>query len=232
MPGRLLGLPIHVHLLAPVDSGQLISTELAAAILTSVLLGVLTLPDRTFRFWYAWASRMCIFAVALLLIGHVGAGVAGYAIAHWIHFRPADQPWLNGLAFGLLGQSLFRVQVGGDIDFHRSSAVAAPISLLRIYRHWVLGLVTGATGNAVDGCIRALDDEVVLKLALYIYGRYIDPDPKLGQAQKDLLLKQVVDGGDKLKIPAERMEGRGSLEAFCAEEMAKRELRLREPPGG
>lgn len=196
------------------------SRELAVAVPTAALLGLLAFTGTTYAFWRTWAATRFSYGMSGYVAMNAAAGALGVLLASLLSWEPFPEKWvLQGILFAAVGQGLLRVEPRG----FGLAQVNEARSLLERGVRWILGWVDHGVATAIQNRLGDLDDRKLFNLALYLHGRWIAGDEAIARESKDLLKAGLIDAGGLLGGP-QSAEGRGRLEEFCARQITERQL--------
>jgi hypothetical protein len=195
--------------------------EATVACAGALLLGLLNVEYRRYRFWWHWSARSVFLgSVGVQAVLYALSGLIAYALARWTNWRPSDDAVLNGLAFAALGQALLRVQ----LDAFNLEKVKDPTTLVRRLLTWITDMLDTNSGDHVVTQITDLPDDELIARAFDIFWREIDADPHTSDAVKLEILKNLERGQREIEHETNLPEGRGRLRGFCINAIRRREL--------
>jgi hypothetical protein len=195
--------------------------EATVACVGALVLGLLNVEYRRYRFWWRWSARgLFLGSVGVQALLYAVSGLIAYALASWTNWQPADHAVLNGIGFAVLGQVLLRVQ----LDAFNLEKVKDPTTLVRRLLTWITDMLDTNSGDHVAKQITDLADDQLIERAFDIFWREIDSDPDTSDAVKLGILKNLERGQREIEDGTNPPEGRGRLRGFCINAIRRREL--------
>jgi hypothetical protein len=195
--------------------------EAIVACAGALLLGLLNVEYRRYRFWWHWTARgVFLGSVGVQAVLYALSGLIAYALARATNWDPSDNEVLSGLAFAVLGQALLRVQ----LDAFNLEKVKDPTTLVRRLLTWITDMLDTNSGDHIVTEITDLPDDQLIERAFEIFWREIDADPDTSDAVKLEILKNLERGQREIEDATNLPEGRGRLRGFCINAIRRREL--------
>jgi hypothetical protein len=126
----------------------------------SILLGLVSLPYRRYRYWRFWNRAWLVPAAILYLAVHALAGLVGVALASATDWEPTSNQAWNGILFGLAGAGLVRLRLEdfGFGDFQRGSNLLGQV--LDRVTDWMDGLAQSRIEQYIDN----VDNQKLVRL--------------------------------------------------------------------
>jgi hypothetical protein len=204
-------------------------TSAWAAAAAGALLAIWGLPIRQAGYWLSWGR----FLAALCLLGYFGmgalAGLLGYAIATFLHWKPTDSTWIDGIIFAAAGHAVVRAN---GAQFSASDANEA-FSLLGLGTRWFENMLNELAQKGVSRQLNKMNEVEVARAARQllgkILGRYSLDQAKDGALPAEdsrvavLLTERLKDLADEPDSAKREVALYGLIE-FCKEEICARYL--------
>jgi hypothetical protein len=195
--------------------------EATVACAGALLLGLLNVEYRRYRFWWHWSGRgVFLGSVGVQALLYALSGLIAYALAQATNWNPSENALLSGLAFAVLGQVLLRVQ----LDAFNLEKVKDPTTLVRRLLTWITDMLDTNSGDHVTEQITDLADDRLIERAFDIFWREIDSDPGTSDTVKLEIWKNLERGQREIEDGTNPPEGRGRLRGFCINAIRRREL--------
>jgi hypothetical protein len=146
-----------------------ISLTVEVALGAGALLAIFGLPPKQARFWLKWGKIPAVLCLIGYFILGAAAGILGYAIATWLHWKPTDSAWLNGIIFAVGGHAVARAS-GATFNASEANEVG---SLLSLGAQWFKSMLNDLTDTRVSKWMNNQDEAQVAKVARQLLGRLL-----------------------------------------------------------
>jgi hypothetical protein len=178
---------------------------LAVAIVTSIVLTVISVPYRDYAFHFAWSKRASPVVYLIFLALGGAAGWAGHEAATAIGWEPADNEFVRGLIYGAFGQAAVRVHLTRIPGAEATEA----LTMLSAAGDWLAGALDVQVGRAVRRRLALLPADHLAQYVDHLFRLKVAGDGNLDEnARKefaqtvDAAVSDVLRGDDVARLQA------------------------------
>lgn len=198
---------------------------LLLAVLVASVMAVMGTPFRTYESWWSWNRPAAVGGLVLYFLGAGGgAGVVGWLSGRVSGALASQAWWIQGVGYGLAGAALVRagVRVKPNDVHARGSEVEQTVSALGYVLSWATELLDDQAQKSAHAWFVTLIDDDLLFQSQQIKAHLLRRD--ISDSVKKSTAKTFVEAAKKVRIDADRDEGRAQLADFCAVYVAKQHM--------
>jgi hypothetical protein len=185
----------------------------------SGVIGLRAFEYEHYAYWRAWARRRFVWGFAFMVAVNAVAGAATVGAAVLLDWTPRHGAWaLNGFVYALVAQGVLRV----ELKSHDLRVIDEGRSLLAFAQAFVGDFLDRGGSLAVQARLAQLSDQSLFDQCKYLHGKYVVGDTAILPRVRATRLKLLNDAAGLLT--AGNQDGRGTLEGYCLDTVAKRRL--------
>lgn len=190
-------------------------TLLLAISVASVMAAVGT-PFRIYECWWSWNRKVAAVGLVLyFVVGGGGSGLVGW-LGGQVTGAVASSDWrLRGVLFGLTGAALVRAALPVKPNEGKSgTAVQQTVSALGWLLSYIRDLLDEKTRTTSQNWFNALADDDLLFQSQQIRAHILSRGLSDRDAMK--IVRKFAEAAQKIRVQADRDEGRAQMSTFCA----------------